>query len=115
VPAGKSKTDIVTHWSDGIPVPQDAAPHTLNLRFKRLCYSSRCRPTAATGTHSLVFTEATFRNHSGTSFHAKSAIVPPGGSRRQFEGLQQPSGHHRVSNTDIPCQVVPRVALVVGV
>jgi hypothetical protein len=33
----------------------------------------------------------------------------------QFEGVQQASGHHRVSNTDIPCQVVPRVALVVGV
>jgi hypothetical protein len=57
----------------------------------------------------------TFRNRSGTSFHAKLAIVPPGGSRRQFEGLQHASGHHRVSNTDTPCQVVPRVALVVGV
>ena len=55
-----------------------------------------------------------FRNRSGTSFHAKLAIAPPR-RRLQFESVQQASGHHHVSNTDIPCQVVPRVALVVGV
>jgi hypothetical protein len=61
-----------------------------------------------------VFTEAGVQESFSTSFHAKLAIAPRG-SRRQFEGLQQASGHHRVSNTDTPCQVVPRVALVVGV
>jgi hypothetical protein len=56
----------------------------------------------------------TFRNRSGTSFHAKLAIVPQG-SRLQFEGLQQASEHQHVSNADTPRQVAPRVALIVGV
>jgi len=68
----------------------------------------------ATGTHSLVFTEADVQE----SFrHVISSQVddPPRESRLQFEGLQQASGHDRVSNTDTPCQVVPRIASVVGV